>query len=51
MIIGDQMVNLGYLLVCNFGISLAPGLDVVHTVSNLDLTQEQSLENKDYRSD
>ena len=47
-IIKDQMASLDCLLVCTFGIFLAPILVAVHTVSNLDLVNE--LENEGYES-
>ena len=39
-IIKDQMVNLGCLFVCTFGIYLAPILIAAHTAKNLDLIDE-----------
>ena len=50
-IIKNQMANLGCLLVCTFGSFLAPVLVAEHTVNNLDLSHEKSLENKGYESD
>ena len=44
-IIKDQMANLGCLLVCTFGNFLAPVLVAAHTVSDLDLDDEQGYEN------
>ena len=38
--IKDQMANLGCLLVCVFGDYLAPILVAVHTVKNLDHSDE-----------
>ena len=48
-IIKDQMVNLGYLLVCTFGNFLTPVLVAAHMANNLDLGDE--LENDDYESE
>ena len=50
-IIKYQIVNLGCLLVCTFGNFLAPVLIAAHTANNLDLSHEQSFENKGYESD
>ena len=48
-IIKDHMANLGCLLVCTFGNSLALLLVAAHTVNNLDLDHE--LENEGYEID
>ena len=48
-IIKDHMANLGCLLVCTFGNSLALLLVAAHTVNNLDLDHE--LENEGYKID
>ena len=50
-IIKDQMTNLSCLLVCTFDNFLAPDLVAAHTVSNLDLGDEQGLESEGYESD
>ena len=46
-----RWLKLGYLLVCTFGNFLASVLVAAHTVNNLDLSHEQSFENKGYESD
>ena len=46
LIIKDQMVNLGCLLVCTFGNFLASVLVALHTVDNLDLGYKQGLQNE-----
>ena len=46
-IIKDQMADLGCPLVCTFGNLLAPILVAAHTVSNLDLGDE----NEGHKSD
>ena len=48
-IIKDHMANLGCLLMCTFGNSLALLLVAAHTVNNLDLDHE--LENEGYEID
>ena len=48
-IIKDHMANLGCLLMCTFGNSLALLLVAAHTVNNLDLDHE--LENEGYKID
>ena len=45
------MANLGCLLVLTSSNFLAPVLGTAHTVNNLDLSDEQSFENKGYESD
>ena len=49
LLIKDQMVNLGCLLVYTLGDYLAPVLVGVHTINNLDRGGEQ--ENEGYESD
>ena len=49
LLIKDQMVNLGCLLVYTLGDCLAPVLVGVHTINNLDRGGEQ--ENEGYESD
>ena len=49
LLIKDQMVNLGCLLVYALGDYLAPVLVGVHTINNLDRGGEQ--ENEGYESD
>ena len=49
LLIRDQMVNLGCLLVYTLGDYLAPVLVGVHTINNLDRSGEQ--ENEGYESD
>ena len=49
LLIKDQMVNLGCLLVYTLGDYLAPVLVGVHTINNLDRSGEQ--ENEGYESD
>ena len=51
LLIKDQMVNLGCLLVYTLGRYLAPVLLGVHTISNLDRGDEQDHENEGYESE
>ena len=51
LIIRDQMVNLGCLLVRTFGNFLAPALVAAHTVNNLDPGHEESFEYEGFESD
>ena len=50
-IIKEQMTNLSCFLVCTLGNFLAIVLVAVHKVNNLDLSHEQSFENKGYERD
>ena len=50
-IIKDQMASLGCFFAHTFGNFLAPVLIAAHTANNLDLSHEQSFENKGYESD